>query len=87
MKNLNVDYDYVFIIDCLTEEEYNKWKISQGLSQFLADNGIKQFSSICRNSKLVIATLKYLVKLSKEGAKFSIHFVYEKQVAVAKKRP
>lgn len=43
--------------------------------QFLADNGIEQFTSICRNRNLLIATLDYLVKLAKQGAKFSIHFV------------
>lgn len=75
MKSLNVDYDYVYIIDCLTEEEYTKWKISQVLMKFLAANGVLQFTSICRNSKLLFSTLDYLVKHSNEGAKFTIHFV------------
>ena len=74
-KNIDVDYDYIFIIDCLPEDEYDKFKISQGLMQFLADNGIEQFTSICRNRSLVIATLEHLVNLAKQGAKFSIHFV------------
>lgn len=72
---LDVEYDQIFIIDCLTEDQYNNWKISQELMQYLAGNGIQQATSICRNKKLVIGTLQYLVKLAKSGAKFCLHIV------------
>ncbi len=72
---LEVEYDQIFIIDCLPEEQYNKYEISQDLMQFLADNGIQQSTSICRNKKLVISTLNHLVELSASGTKFCIHIV------------
>ena len=70
MNNLDVAYDQVFFIDCLPEDEHNKWKISQKLMKFLADNGIIQTSYICRNKKLVIATLQHILKLATSGTKF-----------------
>lgn len=73
--NLDVEYDQIFIIDCLTEDQYNNWKISQDLKQYLADNGIQQTASICRNKKLVIATLQHLVRLAAGGTKFCLHIV------------
>lgn len=51
--SLDVEYDQIFIIDCLTEDQYNDWKISQDLMQYLADQGIQQTASICRNKKLI----------------------------------
>jgi len=73
--SLTVEYDQIFIIDCLTEEQFNDWGISQDLMQHLADNGIQQATSICRNKKLVIATLQHLVKLAASGTKFCLHIV------------
>lgn len=74
-SNLDVEYDQIFIIDCLPEDQYNDWKISQNLMQYLANNGIQQSASICRNKKLVIATLQHLVRLAANGTKFCIHIV------------
>ena len=31
LQNLDTEYDQVFFIDCLPEDEYNNWKISQDL--------------------------------------------------------
>lgn len=75
LNNLDVEYDQVFFIDCLLEDEHNKWKISQELMKFLADNGIVQTSSICRNKKLVIATLQHILKLASSGTKLCLHIV------------
>ena len=72
---LDVEYDLVFIIDCLPEGEYNDLRISQDLMQYLADNGIQQTTSICRNEKLLIATLQYLVRLAASGIKFCLHII------------
>ena len=73
--NLDVEYDQIFIIDCLTEDQYNNWKISQDLMQYLADNGIQQTVSVCRNKKLVVSTLQHLAKLAASGTKFCLHIV------------
>jgi hypothetical protein len=75
MTNLDIVYDQVFIIDALPEDEYNKFTISQELMQFLADCGIEQMTSICRNRQLIIATLEHLTKLAKDGTKFCLHIV------------
>lgn len=75
LQNLSVEYDQIFFIDCLPEDEYNDWKISQDISQFLSDNGILQNTSICRNKKLVIATLNYVLKLASNETKICLHIV------------
>lgn len=75
LNNLDVEYDQVFFIDCLPEDEHNEWKISQELMTFLADNGIVQTSSICRNKKLVIVTLQHILKLATSGTKFCLHII------------
>jgi len=74
-KELDVEYDQIFIIDCLPEEEREKYKISQDLMQFLADNGIKQETSICRNRPLFMATMKSLEKRAANGEKFALHII------------
>jgi hypothetical protein len=75
LQNLDTEYDQVFFIDCLPEDEYNNWKISQDLMKYLADNGVVQTSSICRTKKLVIATLHHLHKIANGGTKFCLHIV------------
>lgn len=75
LQNLDAEYDQVFFIDCLPENEYNEWKISQDLMKYLADNGVVQTSSICRTKKLVIATLHHLLRIAKSGTKFCLHIV------------
>jgi len=75
LQNLDTKYDQVFVIDCLPEDEYNNWKISQDIMKFLADNGVVQTSSICRTKKLVIETLNYLLKIANGGTKFCLHVV------------
>jgi hypothetical protein len=75
LKQLDAEYDHVFIIDVLPEQEYERFKISQDLMQFLANNGIPQKLSICRNKKLFLATMQYLVRAAAKGEKFALHFV------------
>lgn len=75
LQNLDTEYDQVFFIDCLPEDEYNDWRISQDLMKFLADNGVVQTASICRTKKLVIATLQHLLKIAHIGTKFCLHIV------------
>lgn len=74
-KELDVEYDFVFIIDCLPENERTSFELSKDLMDFLAKNGIQQTTSICSNKKLVIATLNYLNQIAKSGKKFCIHFI------------
>lgn len=81
LPELDVEYDLVFIIDCLPENERQDFRLSQDLMDFLAKQGIHQTTSICENKKLVIATLNHLKKVANSGTKFFLHFIshgYEK---------
>jgi hypothetical protein len=75
MANLDVEYDLVFIIDCLSQQERGDYKISENLMKFLADNGIKQLQSQCNNKAMVLASLDYMKKLADTGVKFCLQIV------------
>lgn len=75
MKTLDVEYDQVFIIDCLPTNQYDEWKISQDLMQYLADKGVKQTTSICKNKNILNKTFEFLIRLASNGSKFIIHII------------
>ncbi|WP_299111513.1 hypothetical protein [uncultured Winogradskyella sp.] len=75
IKKLDIEYDFVFIINCLPEKERVKFNISQDLMNFLAKEGVNQFTSICSNKVQVLEVFSYLKKLAKNGDKFCIHFI------------
>ncbi len=72
---LDISYDLVYCIDCLSEEEQAKYKISQELIDFLASIGVKNSRIICPDKKAFIEACSYLEKRAKEGTKFCLHIV------------
>ncbi len=75
LKPLEVTYDFVAIIDGLPNNERNKWKTSDNLIHFLADNGIEQLLSLCNDKNMLLQTFDYFEKLSEKGKKFCLHIV------------
>lgn len=74
MTKLEVEYDLVVIIDCLPEEQKEKYKISSGLMNFLASKGIKQKTLNCSSKKAVFEAFEHLKTIAKTK-KFCLHIV------------
>ena len=75
MKKLDVEYDLVFIIDCLPQEQRNEYKISEDLMAFLASKGVKQLQAKCNNKAMFLETFSYMNKLADSGLKFCLQIV------------
>ena len=73
--SLDISYDLVCCIDCLSDEEQAKYKISQELIEFLASIGIKNLSLICPDKKAFIEACSYLKEKAKKSVKFCIHII------------
>jgi len=75
MKELNAEYDRVFVIDLLSETERQTHNISGVLIKLLGDNGIEQELQLCRNKRGLSSGLRRIVNYTKSGKKCLIHFV------------
>ncbi|MDR0423430.1 MAG: hypothetical protein LBH46_02460 [Rickettsiales bacterium] len=75
MKKLNVDYDYVYIIDCLPQSQRDEHKISEELMAFLKTKGISSHKLSCNERKAVFEALDYLIKQANNGKKFLLQIV------------
>ena len=75
MRKLDIEYDLVFILDCLTQEERDNFKIAEDLMNFLASKGITQNRAKCENKAMVIEAFKSMNKLAETGQKFCLQIV------------
>ena len=75
IRKLEVDYDVVFVIDCLLDSERKDWEITNDLLIFLASKGVKQTSAKCNTKNQFFDFLSYLKNEAQKGNKFCIHIV------------
>lgn len=75
MRKLNVEYDIVRIIDCLSEEERAEHQDSKKLMEFLAGKGVKQETAYCGNKVSVLHVLNSLKQKAESGEKFPLVFI------------
>ncbi|HLP39685.1 hypothetical protein [Lacibacter sp.] len=75
MTKLETEYDLVFIVDCLSQQDRDDFKISEDLMNFLASKGIKQLQGKCKNKAMVLDTFTYMKKLADTGLKFCLQIV------------
>lgn len=72
---LDVEYDFVAIIDCLSEKERSKWNLANDLMDYLAYLGIEQEQSKCDNKKMFLSSMKYFLTRASNGEKFCMHII------------
>lgn len=78
MKNsdvLDISYDLVFILDCLPEDEYNIWNISQNLKSFFITKEVNQYLCHCKNKAEILNAFDVLNEFSQEDKTFCLHIV------------
>ena len=75
MKKLNVEYDLIFILDCLSQKERDDYRISEDLMDYLASQGIKQLQAKCQNRDMVNDAFNYMNKLADSGLRFCLQIV------------
>lgn len=75
LKRLEVEYDFVAIIDGLPSVEREKWKISSNLTRFLDSQGIERKLLLCEDRRMFDEKMKCLEALAKAGKKFCLHIV------------
>lgn len=74
-EKLEVDYDFVYIIDCLSDEEKVVHELTSQLQETLKAHGIKSAVANCGNSKGLLEALDYAAKIARSGLRFCIHIV------------
>ena len=75
MEKLSVEYDLVFILDCLSQTERDDYRISEDLMNYLAGQGIKQLQAKCQNRNMVNSAFSYLERLAESGFRFCLQIV------------
>jgi len=75
MKILNVDFDFIAIIDCLSDDERKEFCDSASLAQYLASEGLNNRYYYCGNKASVMHLLELLASESTKGLKFPIVFI------------
>jgi hypothetical protein len=75
MRKLEVEYDIVRIIDCLSEKERADDEDSKKLMSFLSQQGIKQETAYCGNKVTVLHILNSLKQRASLGEKFPLVFI------------
>jgi len=75
MKKLNTEYDFVVIIDCLSEKERRESQDSALLAKYLAQEGVENRYYYCGNKVSVLYLLNELKKESSKGVSFPIVFI------------
>jgi hypothetical protein len=75
-KSLDITWDKVIIIDCLSEKERTDWKISEDLINFLCKNNIKcEPFNVCTKKSLEQVLNVKLWNMAKLGQKFCMHVI------------
>lgn len=72
---MDVEYDLVFILDCLSQCERDEYRISEDLMIFLAGQGIEQLQAKCQNRNMVVDAFSYMEKIAQSGLKFCLQIV------------
>ena len=75
MESLSIEYDLVFILDCLSQKERDDFRISEDLMNYLASQGIKQLQAKCQNRNMVNDAFSYMEKLADSGLRFCLQIV------------
>lgn len=75
MIKLEVDYDIVFIIDCLLQKDRVRHSISEDLIQYLANNGVRHNLIKCDNKKMLLDSFDFMNTFAESGEKFCLHIV------------
>lgn len=75
MEKLNVEYDLVFILDCLSQYERDKFQISEDLMNYLAGQGIEQLQAKCQNRNMVYEAFSHMEKIAQSGLRFCLQIV------------
>jgi len=72
---LEVEYDFVAIIDGLPDAERNQHKISAKLKELIEAHGFACERADCNTKRAVVAALQHFRDRALAGAKFCLHFV------------
>lgn len=75
MTKMNIEYDFVFILDCLSQKERYGYRISEDLMDYLASQGINQLQAKCENRKMVFGAFSYMEKLTQSGLRFCLQII------------
>lgn len=75
MEILDVEYDLVFILDCLSQKERDDFRISEDLMNYLASQNIEQLQTKCQNRKMVENAFYYMKNLAQSGLRFCLQIV------------
>jgi hypothetical protein len=73
--SLEVDYDYVGIVDGLTSADRLKYEITEELTELLVSAGVQVAIARVNNKAELFASLEQFRKEAVEGKKFMLHFV------------
>ncbi len=74
-KTLFVEYNRVLIIDCLPEDQFNQFQISNELIESLKTNFVEHQLFICRSKHELISTLNHLADVTKSGENICLHII------------
>jgi hypothetical protein len=74
-KPLEVEYDFVAIIDGLPDTERTQHKISDRLKELIEVHGFACERADCNTKKAVVAALQHFRNRALAGAKFCLHIV------------
>ena len=75
IRPLDVEYDFVAIIDALPNSQRSSWKISEHLSKFLGTQGICQKCANCSTKLEFFKALDFFADKASKGELFCLHFV------------
>ena len=73
--SLNVEYDYVGIIDGLSDVERQDFAITQDQMDILSSAGVQPVVARVDNRLALLLALEYFFKQALDGKKFMLHFV------------
>ncbi|MCW3110734.1 MAG: hypothetical protein JWQ09_5240 [Segetibacter sp.] len=72
---LAIELDFVAIIDCLSDDERTKFRVTSQLEQDLKAKGIGYVTCLCKGKDTVVKFLEELLLKANEGYKFCINFI------------
>lgn len=73
--DLNVEYDFVGIIDGLTDPDRQKFGITQDLTTFLLQEGLTIAKALVHSSDQLLSALDIFHENARSGKRFMLHFV------------
>ena len=75
MKKLDIEYDYIVSIDCLSTEERQKHGITDSLKKQLQGLGLGYKAFLCDKRNSVLEVFDELIQCVKLGEKFMLNFI------------